>query len=66
MAIPFVATEEDSSHVLSKARRANKFIECVRHIHQQVDEILDLLNAKYKQQHDQNWVAQMFQVGDKV
>jgi hypothetical protein len=38
----------------------------IQHIHQQVHEILQKANAKYKQCHDQHRVPHQFQVGDKV
>ena len=52
VAIPFAATHVDSAHVQSKAAKANKFIEHIQHICQQVHDILDRANAKYKQWHD--------------
>ena len=64
--MPFVATQEDSTHVQSEADKANKFIEHIQHIRQQVHDILDRANAKYKQRHDQHRVPHNFQVGDKV
>ena len=66
MAIPFVATQVDSAHVQSEAKMANKFIDCIQHIRQQVHDILDKANAKYKQHHDHHRVSHKFQVGDKV
>jgi hypothetical protein len=66
IAMPFVATQEDSAHVQSEADKANKFIEHIQHIRQQVHDILDRANAKYKQRHDQHRVPHNFQVGDKV
>jgi hypothetical protein len=64
--MPFAATQADSTHVQSEADKANEFIECIQHIFQQVHDILDRANAKYKQRHDQHWVSINFQVGDKV
>ena len=64
--MPFAATQANSPHVQSEATKENTFIECIQHIRQQVHDILDRANAKYKQQHDQNRVQQNFQVGDKV
>jgi hypothetical protein len=66
VAIPFAATQADSTHVQFEAAKANNFIEHIQHIHQQVHDILDRANAKYKQRHDQHWVQHNFQVGDKV
>jgi hypothetical protein len=64
--MPFVATQEDSAHVQSEANKENNFIELIQHICQQVHDILDIANAKYKQQHDQHRMPHNFQVGDKV
>ena len=64
--MPFVATQEDSAHVQSEADKAKQFIEHIQHIRQQVHDILDRANAKYKQRHDQHRVPHNFQVGDKV
>jgi hypothetical protein len=36
VAMPFVATQEDSAHVQSEADKANKFIDHIQHICQQV------------------------------
>jgi hypothetical protein len=66
VAIPFASTWANSAHVQSKANKANNFIEHIQHIHQQVHDILDKSNAKYKQRHDQHRVPHNFQVGDKV
>jgi hypothetical protein len=46
--------------------RQTSFIEHIQHICQQVHDILDRANAKYKQRHDQHRVPHNFQVGDKV
>jgi hypothetical protein len=48
IAMPFVATQEDSTHVQSEANKASNIIERIQHIHQQVHEILDRANVKYK------------------
>jgi hypothetical protein len=47
-AMPFVATQEDLAHVQSQANKENNFIENIQHIYQQVHDILDRGNAKYK------------------
>jgi hypothetical protein len=47
--MPFVATQEDSAHVQYEADKENSFIEHIQHIRQQVHDILDKDNAKYKQ-----------------
>ena len=62
----FVATQADSTHVECEANKANKFIERIQHICQQVHEILDRANAKYKRRHDQHLVPHNFQLGKKV
>ena len=64
--MPFAATQVDSAHIQSEVSKANNFIEHIQHIHQQVHDILDRSNAKYKQRHDQHRVQHNFQVGDKV
>jgi hypothetical protein len=66
IAMPFAATWEDSTHVQSEGNKENKFIERIQHIRQQVHDILDRANAKYKQLHDQHQVPHNFQVGDNV
>jgi hypothetical protein len=48
IAMPFGATQEDSAHVQSEEDKANNFIEHIQHICQQVHDILDRANAKYK------------------
>lgn len=52
VAIPFVATKVDFSHIQSEAQRAKIFIECIQQIWQHVHAILDRASAKYKQHHD--------------
>jgi hypothetical protein len=64
--MPFAATQADSSHVQSEANKENSFIERIQHIFQQVHDIFNRDNAKYKQRHDQHQVPHNFQVGDKV
>ena len=64
--MPFAATQADSAHVQSEADKENNFIEHIQHIRQQVHDILDKANAKYKHRHDQHRVPHNFQVGDKV
>jgi hypothetical protein len=66
VALPLATTQEEFSHVQSEADKATKFIEWIQHIHQQVHEILQKANAKYKQRHDQHRVPEQFQVGGKV
>ena len=58
--MPFAATQVDSTHVQSKANKANDFIEHIQHIRQHVHDIFDRANAKYKQRHDQHRVPHNF------
>ena len=64
--MPFAAPQADSGHVQYEADKANNFIERIQHMNQQVHDILDRANAKYKQRHDQHQVPHNFQVGNKV
>ena len=64
--MPFAATQADLAHVQFEANKVNIFIECIQHIRQQVHDILDRANAKYKQQNDQRRVPHNFKVGGKV
>jgi hypothetical protein len=66
VALPLMTTQEDSSHAPTRADKATWFIERIQHIRQQVQDILQKSNAKYKQCHDQHRVPHQFQVGDKV
>jgi hypothetical protein len=66
VALPLATTQTYSSHVQYEANKATRFIEWIQHIYQQVHEILQKSNAKYKQFHDQHWVPHKFQVEDKV
>ena len=52
VAMPFAATQADSAHVQSKAEKTNNFIEHIQHICQQVHDILEKSNVKYKQRYD--------------
>jgi hypothetical protein len=65
VALPLPATQADSSHAQTEVEKATWFIECIQHIRQQVQDILQKSNAKYKQCHDQHRVPHKFQVGDK-
>jgi hypothetical protein len=49
VALPLAATQADSSHAQTEADKATWFIERIQHIHQQVQDILQKSNAKYKQ-----------------
>jgi hypothetical protein len=62
VALPLASTQEKYSHVQSEADKATIFIEWIQHIHQQVHDILQKANAKYKQDHDQHWVPNKCQV----
>ena len=66
VAMPFAASQADSAHVQSEVDKASSFIERIQHIRQQVHDIFDRANAKYKQCHDQHQVPHNFQVCDKV
>jgi hypothetical protein len=48
VALPLAATQEDSLHAPTEADKATWFIEWIQHIHQQVQDILQKSNAKYK------------------
>jgi hypothetical protein len=66
IALPLAATPNDSSPDPTEADKATQFIVWIQHILQQVHDILQNSNAKYKQRHDQHRVPHKFQVGDKV
>jgi hypothetical protein len=66
VALPLATAQTDSSPDQSVIDKATRFIERIQHIRQQVQEILQKSNAKYKQRHDQHRVPHQFQVGDKV
>jgi hypothetical protein len=66
VSLPLAVTSTDSSLVPIEADKATQFIERIQHIHQQVQDILQKSNDKYKQCHDQHRVPHKFQVGDKV
>jgi hypothetical protein len=66
VSLPLSTTEIDSSPDQSALEKATRFIEQIQHICQQVEEILQKSNAKYKQCHDKHRVPHQFQVGDKV
>ena len=57
VALPLATTHEESSHVHSEANKATIFIEWIWHILQQVHEILQKANAKYKKLHAQHRVS---------
>jgi hypothetical protein len=66
VALPLAVTSNDSSPSPTEVDKATQFIELIQHIHQQVQDILQKSNDKYKQCHDQHQVPHKFQVGDKV
>jgi hypothetical protein len=66
VALPLATTHTNSSHVQSEAEKASRFIEQIQHICQQVHEILQKANAKYKKHHGQHRVPHKLQVGEKV
>jgi hypothetical protein len=53
-------------NVQYETEKGTRFIEQIQHIHQQVHEILQKANAKYKKCHDKHRVPHLFQVGGKV
>jgi hypothetical protein len=54
------------NHLLLQLKlKIHPFIERIQHIRQQVQDILQKSNDKYKQCHDQHRVPHKFQVGDK-
>jgi hypothetical protein len=66
VALHLAVSSTDSSLVPTEAEKSTRFIERIQHIHQQVQDILQKSNDKYKQCHDQHRVPHKFQVGDKV
>ena len=49
LSMPFAAAQADSAHIHSEFSKENNFIECIHHIFQQVHDISNRSNAKYKQ-----------------
>jgi hypothetical protein len=66
VSLPLVTTLTESSPAPPEADKSTRFIERIHHIRQQVQDILQNSNSKYKQRHDQHQVPHKFQVGDKV
>ena len=66
VALPLSTTQTYSAPDQSVIEKATRFIERIQHIRQQVQEILQKSNSKYKQCHDQHRVPHQFQVGEKV
>jgi hypothetical protein len=60
VALTLATAWTDSSLDQSAIDKATKFIDRIQHIHQQVQEILQKSNAKYKQRHDQHRVPHQF------
>jgi hypothetical protein len=58
--VPLAATQVDSSHAQTKDDKVTWFIEKIQHILQQVQDILQNSNAKYKQRHDEHRVPHKF------
>jgi hypothetical protein len=52
--LPLAATQEDSLHAPTRDDKATRFIERIKHIHQQVQDVLQKSNAKYKKRHGQH------------
>ena len=66
VALDFATTQEELSHVQSEADKSTNFTKHIHHIYQQVHDILEKANAKYKECHDQHQMPHKFQVHDKV
>ena len=66
VALPLAVISADSYPAPTEAKKANWFIGKIHYIHQQVQDILQMSNDKYKQCHDQHRVPHKFQVGDIV
>ena len=66
VALPIASTQAASARAQTEVDKATKFVERIQHIRQQVHDILEKANAKYKQRHDQHQVPHTYQVGDKV
>jgi hypothetical protein len=66
VALPLVVTSIESSPDPNEDEKSTQFIEKIHHICQQVQDILQNINEKYKQRHDQHRVAHKFQVGERV
>ena len=62
VALSLVVTSTDSSPAPTEDDKATRFIEGIHHIRQQVQDILQKSNDKYKQRHDQHRVPHKFQV----
>jgi hypothetical protein len=65
VALPLVTTSIDSSPAPLETEKSTQFIEWIQHICQQVQDILQRSNSKYKQRHDQHRVPHKLHVGDK-
>jgi hypothetical protein len=65
VALPLAVTSTDSSLAPTEVDKATQFIEKIHYIYQQVQDILQKSNDKYKQRHDQHRVPHKFQVGEK-
>jgi hypothetical protein len=66
VALPLAVIPADSSPTQIEADKSTRFIEWIHHILQQVQDIQQKSNDKYKQQQDQHQVPHKFHVGDKV
>jgi hypothetical protein len=60
VSLPLAVTLTDSSPSPTEAGKETQFIEQIQHIHQQVQDILQKSNDKYKQHHDQHQVPHKF------
>jgi hypothetical protein len=66
VALLLATISADSFPTPPEDEKDTSFIEKIQHILQQVQDILQKSNTKYKQRHDQHRVPHKFQVGDKV
>ena len=66
VSLPLEVTSTESYPTPTEDDKATWFIERIQYIRQQVQDILQKSNDKYKQCHDQHQVLHKFQVGDKV
>ena len=60
VALLIASTQATSSRAQTEVDKATKFVEWIQHIHQQVHDILEKANAKYKQRHDQHQVPHKY------
>jgi hypothetical protein len=66
VSLPLTTTQTKYPHDQFGIDKATRFIEQIQQICQQVQDIFQKSNAKYKQHHDQHRVPHQFKIGDKV